>query len=283
MAMVALTKYHITWYMIEDVKAFLDQIRREWETNDDEILRIMQIHAFHGKRLVIIFAGFAYPSVCMVVLYHISPIILDKILPLNESRSIKYLISAEFFINKEQHQIISICLLHFFIIIDATVFVGTESLMIMISSHIAGLFEVARFVRDLNNLCNMSYGPAIIFGVIALSSHFFCLSQTVFRPADSRDTILSVFLINSTLGYMFCINFAAGNMISTAESIPLTTYNTNWYETSIPTQKLLQLIILNSNRGFKFSILSVYVPSVEGFAMLLKASVSYFTVLLSLQ
>nr|XP_012144601.1 PREDICTED: uncharacterized protein LOC105662966 [Megachile rotundata] len=143
MAMVALTKYHITWYMIEDVKAFLDQIRREWETNDDEILRIMQIHAFHGKRLVIIFAGFAYPSVCMVVLYHISPIILDKILPLNESRSIKYLISAEFFFNKEQHRIISTSLLNFGVITDVTVLVGMESFIIMVTSHIAGLFEVA--------------------------------------------------------------------------------------------------------------------------------------------
>ncbi|XP_076390166.1 odorant receptor 43a-like [Megachile rotundata] len=196
--------------------------------------------------------------------------------------------------------------------------------MIMITSHIAGLFEVAslffekavladssvsylprnckntesinyiitgttihrmalQFVRDLKNHCNISSGPAIMFGVIALSSNLFCLSQTVFRPAENRETILSVFLINSTLGYMFWINFTFQHMISSSESIPLTTYNTNWYETSIPTQKLLQLIILKSNRGFKFNILSVYAPSVEGFAVLLKASVSYFTVLLSLQ
>nr|XP_012151412.1 PREDICTED: uncharacterized protein LOC105663923 [Megachile rotundata] len=197
-AITALTKYHITWYMIDDVKVFLDRIRREWETNNDDTLRIMQIHAIRGKRLVISFA------------------------------------------------------------------VGAESLMIMITSHIAGLFEVAslffekavladssvsylprncrnnesinyiirgttihrmalQFVRDLNNHCNISYGPTIIFGVIALSSHSFCLSQTIFRAADSEETILSVCLINSTLGYMFWMNFAAGNMISMAESIPLTT------------------------------------------------------------
>ncbi|XP_076390161.1 uncharacterized protein LOC143264889 [Megachile rotundata] len=197
-------------------------------------------------------------------------------------------------------------------ITDVTVFVGLESLTIMITAHVAGLFAVAslffekavlaessakylprnnericrnnesinyiitgttihrmalEFVHDVNNYCNVVYGPAIIFGVIAMSCHFFCLSQTVFRPAESRETILSMFLINSTLGCLFCVNVAFQHMISSSESIPITTYNTNWYETSVPMQKFLQLIILNTNREFTFNILSVYAPSIEGFAV----------------
>ncbi|XP_076390168.1 uncharacterized protein LOC143264893 [Megachile rotundata] len=116
----------------------------------------MQIHAIRGKRLVISFAAFAYPSVCLVILYHTFPIILDKILPLNESRSVKFLITIEFFINKEQHRIISTGLLHFLWITNITVLVGTESLMIMISSHIAGLFEVASFFIEKAVLADSS-------------------------------------------------------------------------------------------------------------------------------
>ncbi|XP_076390176.1 odorant receptor 4-like [Megachile rotundata] len=98
-----------------------------------------------------------------------------------------------------------------------------------------------------------------------------------------KETMLSLLLITSTLGYMFWVNLAAENMIDSAGSIPLSTYNTNWYETSVATQKLLQLIILNGNRGLMFNLLSIYVPSLEGFSVLLQTSVSYFTVLLSLQ
>ncbi|XP_076389744.1 uncharacterized protein LOC143264802 isoform X2 [Megachile rotundata] len=278
----------------------------------------MQVHAFYGKRLVIMFAVF------MTVLYHISPIILDKILPLNESRPVMFPIDLEFLIDEEQHPILNTFLKYLMLIMDVTVIVGTESLMIMLSSHLAGLYEVAsyyfekavlaelsapylprdcsnyrsntyiargvilhrmarQFGHDASNQSKLSYIPAVIFGVIALSIHFFCLSQTVLQTVDIRETILSLLLIISTLGYMFWMNLAVEHIIEAVESISLRTYNTNWYETSIATQKLLQLIILNSNRGFEFNFMSVYTPSIEGFAVLLKTSVSYFTVLLSMQ
>ncbi|XP_076390170.1 uncharacterized protein LOC143264895 [Megachile rotundata] len=96
-----------------------------------------------------------------------------------------------------------------------------------------------QFVRDVNNRCNKSYVPSIMFGVLALSIHLFCLSETVLRTTDIRETILSVLLIISTLGYMFWMNLVVEFVVDRARSIPLTTYSTNWYETSVSTQKLL--------------------------------------------
>ncbi|XP_076390159.1 uncharacterized protein LOC105662053 [Megachile rotundata] len=325
LTMVACTRYHLTLYQINDVEEFLNRIKLDWRTNDEEILRIMRLHAFYGKRFVIIFAAFVYPSACVTLIYHISPFILDKILPLNESRPTKFPIETDFLIDEEQHPILNNFLLYLSLIIAVSIMVGTESLMIMISTHIAGLYGVTsyyfqkavlvessascrridcannksmsyivsgvtvhqmarQFARDVNNRCNKSYVPSIMFGVLALSIHLFCLSETVLRTIDIRETILSVLLIISTLGYMFWMNLVVEFVVDRARSIPLTTYSTNWYETSVSTQKLLQLIIVNGhNRGSVFNFLSVYVPSVEGFAVLLKASVSYFAVLLSVR
>ncbi|XP_076389955.1 uncharacterized protein LOC143264861 [Megachile rotundata] len=126
---------------------------------------------------------------------------------------------------------------------------------------------VLQLVCDLNNHCKISYVPSIVLGVIALTSHFFCLSETIFRASDIRETILSVLLLISTLGYMFWVNLAFQYMIDSARSISLTTYSTNWYETSVATQKLLQLIILNSNNDLAFNFLSLYTPSINGFAV----------------
>nr|XP_012137305.1 PREDICTED: uncharacterized protein LOC105662050 isoform X1 [Megachile rotundata] len=136
--------------------------------------------------------------------------------------------------------------------------------------------QMARqFVHDVNNRCKVPYVLTIMCGVIALSLHFFCLSETVLRTADIRETILSVLLIISTLGYMFWLNLAVEFIIDSACSISLRTYSTNWYETSVATQKLLQLIILNSHKsGFVFNFLCVYVPSMEGFAVV--RTISYY-------
>nr|XP_012144599.1 PREDICTED: uncharacterized protein LOC105662965 [Megachile rotundata] len=151
MTIVVFTKYHTFWYHINDLKAFLDEVRLDWETNNVEVLRIMQIHAFHGKRLVIYFAAylkcvtaFFYPGMFILILYHISPIILDIIVPLNESRPLEFPIHIEFFIEKKQHPILNISLVYLAIIMDITILVGTESIMIMFSLHVAGSFGIAR-------------------------------------------------------------------------------------------------------------------------------------------
>ncbi|XP_076390160.1 uncharacterized protein LOC143264887 [Megachile rotundata] len=227
------------------VKGFLDQIRLYWRTSNEEILQIMQMHASDGKRLVIIFAAFVYPSGCMIMLYHISPIILDIILPLNESRPVMFPVETDFLLDEEQHPILNNFLIYFSLIIGVTILVGTESLMIMISAHIAGLYGVA--------------------------SHYFQKAVLVetSAPCCRRDC-------SNKKSMPYIVNGVAVHQMTHQ-------YNTNWYETSIATQKLLQLIILNSNRGFKFNFMSIFAPSIEGFAVLLKSSVSYFTALLSMQ
>nr|XP_012137310.1 PREDICTED: uncharacterized protein LOC105662055 [Megachile rotundata] len=148
MAIAALTKYHVTWYEINYVKAQVNQIRLDWETNNVEVLRIMQIYAFYGKRLVILFATFFYPGLSIVILYHISPIILNVIVPLNESRPIKFPIDLEFWIEEEQYPILNISLFCLVVIVDVAVLVGTESFSIMICLHVAGLFDVASYYYE---------------------------------------------------------------------------------------------------------------------------------------
>ncbi|XP_076390163.1 uncharacterized protein LOC143264890 isoform X2 [Megachile rotundata] len=144
LTMVACTRYHMTLYQINDVEEFLNRIKLHWRTNNEEILRIMRLHAFYGKRFVIIFAAFVYPSACMILVYHISPFILDKILPLNESRPTKFPVETDYLIDEEQHPILNNFLIYLSLITGVSIMVGTESLMIMVSAHIAGLYEIAR-------------------------------------------------------------------------------------------------------------------------------------------
>ncbi|XP_076390167.1 uncharacterized protein LOC143264892 [Megachile rotundata] len=129
----------------------------------------------------------------------------------------------------------------------------------------------------------VTYSILTLLGMINVSISLFCLSVTVLQLSDIRETLFSATVLIATLGYIFWLNFTVEYMIESASSISLTTYSTNWYETSITTQKLLQMIILKSNKSVSFSFFSIISPSIANFAVVLKAAVSYFTVLLSLQ
>ncbi|XP_076385711.1 uncharacterized protein LOC143264095 [Megachile rotundata] len=60
-------------------------------------------------------------------------------------------------------------------------------------------------------------------------------------------------------------------------------YNTSWYETSVVTKKLLQMVILRSNKGSTFRFYNMFDASLRGFSVLFQTSLSYFMVLVSLQ
>nr|XP_012137311.1 PREDICTED: uncharacterized protein LOC105662056 [Megachile rotundata] len=149
MTLITFTRYHFAWYQIDQMKEFLDQISFDWKINNDEILGIMQTHAFFGKRFVITFAVYftvvAYVPVCIIVLYHISPIILDRVLPLNESRAVNLPVDVVLMFDREQHPVFTAFLLCLLLTVAESITVGAESFLIMLSWHIAGLFSIASY------------------------------------------------------------------------------------------------------------------------------------------
>ncbi|XP_076389494.1 uncharacterized protein LOC105662054 [Megachile rotundata] len=257
------------------------------------------------------FTAFFYPGLSIVILYHISPVILDVIVPLNESRPIKFSTDLEFWIEEEQYPILNISLFCLVVIVDVAVLVGTESFSIMICLHTAGLFDVASYyfekavllesvssyrprkikdkesinhiatgvlfhlrclqdVHDTAERCKAVYSFITILGVITASISLFCLSVMVLQLSDIRETIFFVLVLIATFGYMFWLSLAVQYVIDSADSMPLKTYNTNWYETSIATQKLLQMIILKSNKSVSLNFFSILTPSIGCFAMVYK-------------
>ncbi|XP_012145742.2 uncharacterized protein LOC105663127 [Megachile rotundata] len=144
-SMGSFVKYYTIWYQANTVKGFIDRIQFDWQTNNDVILQIMQKHNYLGKQLSTFFTSCVFSTVVIMTTYHISPIILDKIAPLNESRPIQLPVDAETFFDKEKHAITTTITYYFWIAILAIIYIGTESLTIMICLHAASLFEVTSY------------------------------------------------------------------------------------------------------------------------------------------
>ncbi|XP_011707162.1 PREDICTED: odorant receptor Or2-like, partial [Wasmannia auropunctata] len=60
-------------------------------------------------------------------------------------------------------------------------------------------------------------------------------------------------------------------------------YDGIWYNASIKVQKLLLLLIARSQKASRITIAKLYVINLEGFSKVMRTSVSYCTVMISLR
>ncbi|XP_018374336.1 PREDICTED: uncharacterized protein LOC108768423 [Trachymyrmex cornetzi] len=82
---------------------------------------------------------------------------------------------------------------------------------------------------------------------------------------------------------MFICNLMGQQIIDHNNYIFVTAYKVQWYVTPLPTQKLILILLQRGSKSFGLRIGKLFVASLESFSMLMKASVSYFTVMYSMR
>ncbi|XP_032687824.1 odorant receptor 4-like [Odontomachus brunneus] len=82
---------------------------------------------------------------------------------------------------------------------------------------------------------------------------------------------------------MFFFNYLGQEITDHNNNIFLSTYNTCWYMAPLSIQKLILLLLQRGNKPYSMSTAGLFVASIQFFAKLTNASLSYFTVLYSVQ
>ncbi|XP_024221443.1 putative odorant receptor 69a [Bombus impatiens] len=82
---------------------------------------------------------------------------------------------------------------------------------------------------------------------------------------------------------MFHISNMCQQLLDYSNNLHTAIFHTNWYETSLTTQKLILNIMLRSSKPFLFSISGFYDGTLNSFLLFLKASISYFMMISSIQ
>ncbi|KAH0944331.1 hypothetical protein HN011_002735 [Eciton burchellii] len=80
---------------------------------------------------------------------------------------------------------------------------------------------------------------------------------------------------------MYIPNYYGQEITDHSNEMYLATYNISWYSSSLHIQKLVLLLLQRSNKSFILSIGKIFTGSLENFATLVNASVSYFTFMYS--
>ncbi|XP_018312174.1 uncharacterized protein [Mycetomoellerius zeteki] len=78
---------------------------------------------------------------------------------------------------------------------------------------------------------------------------------------------------------MFIANYVGQSIIDHNNHVFVTAYNVQWYKTPLHVQRMILFILQRRAKAFSLNLGGIFNASIEGFATLIKVSVSYFTVM----
>ncbi|XP_011634735.2 uncharacterized protein LOC105425591 [Pogonomyrmex barbatus] len=142
--------------------------------------------------------------------------------------------------------------------------------------------KAIKFIALFFSGCDQSRMALIMFAVICLSFNLYGISEAILF-GDFQQFIIHFLLVLSIFVYGFAANYAGQELINHNNRIFSTAYNVRWYIAPLHIQKLILFLLQRGTKTVSLNIGGMFVLSVELFGMLVKASISYFTVICSME
>ncbi|KAL6425644.1 hypothetical protein ACFW04_009635 [Cataglyphis niger] len=145
----------------------------------------------------------------------------------------------------------------------------------LVYSHLKAL-EYAHLIEDI---FTKPFALQMLIVTIGMSVSLLQITQ----QDDILETIKYIFYVFGQLVHLFCLSFEGQKLIDHSLQMHDKIYNSSWYKTSVKLQKLIILVMMKSLQPCFLTAGKIYIFSLENFTMVLQTSMSYFTVLGSVQ
>ncbi|XP_067208924.1 uncharacterized protein [Linepithema humile] len=313
-------KYHSFCINREIVKNLMEQLQHMCDNlKDNNEIAIVEKYGNNAKRYTIILTIMVGIGLSTMMIVHLWPAFFHFILSVNQSRPRHLQIMAEYFVDQEKY--FYLLLFHTIAAISIGIFavVATGTMLIAFLQHACGMFRIASYriehimeiytLKDVNLLkqnkvyegliyainihreaimfCNyfntkfeITFLFLIVSGVISLSLNLY---RIVIFDYSIEEFLMIFENIVITLSYMFLSNFFGQDIINHNNNVYVTAYKVRWYTAPLHIQKLILFLLQRGNKAFGLNVGGLFVASLECFSTLLNASMSYFTLMYSVQ
>ncbi|KYN33058.1 hypothetical protein ALC56_12692, partial [Trachymyrmex septentrionalis] len=246
------------------LKQLLEQIQDDWNSLKDKLeINIIEKYACSARLFTIILIVYCYFGLIFCGIIQYLPIILDVILPLNDSRPCQLFVVTEYFINQEKY--FYVMLLHETLayIVGTATLCSTSATIMTCILHTCALFKITRFAELLTSSFAVLFFILIVIGISSLSFNLFQVSNTYII---SYFAFIVAILIFVHFNYMFIANYGGQELLNHGLKLFKATYNGIWYAAPLRTQKLLLFIMQKGTINVSLTCGGVFVASLEGFA-----------------
>ncbi|XP_032680614.1 uncharacterized protein LOC116848534 [Odontomachus brunneus] len=293
------------------------------ELKDENEIAIIKRYGYRGRQItIILILLYAFPEI-VIIAQPIWPRVLGIFLFLNESLfHRKTLILTEYFVDQEKYSYLIMLHTNIAVFIGTFAMIATGMLLLVSLKHACGMFSIASYrieraitnnkrenvnLKDQNVIFKrmvyaidihrkaMQYSNFLIssfegtfflfiaLGVVCLSLNLFRIVQLASTGGDKLELFLRFVYIILILSYMFFANAIGQEITDHNDQVYFTAYKVIWYIMPLHVQKLILFLIQRGNKTFGLNVGGLFVASLECFATLISASVSYFTIIYSTQ
>ncbi|XP_011864202.1 PREDICTED: odorant receptor 4-like isoform X2 [Vollenhovia emeryi] len=152
-----------------------------------------------------------------------------------------------------------------------------------IKNNIFNFLICLRFSELLFSNFQGSHFLVIVVGVICLSLNLYGISETAALRGDTERFVIHLLIIGVMFAYLFIANYAGQEITDHNDHVFSTAYNVQWYIAPLHIQKLILFLLQRGSKTLTLQLGGIFILSLEFFATLTKASISYFTVVYSTQ
>ncbi|XP_029168293.1 uncharacterized protein LOC114938469 [Nylanderia fulva] len=166
----------------------LEQIQDNWRILKDKLeINIIEKYSFIARFLAVILLGFCCFGLIMYTLMQFLPLILDTVIPLNESRLRRPILITEYFIDQEKYM--NAILLHYIlaVAIGIVALCGPTMTILTYILHSCALLDIASY--RMENAINRS-----ILAIPSPTREYLLYRRIVHAVSIHRRAIASVFL-----------------------------------------------------------------------------------------
>ncbi|XP_033217282.1 odorant receptor 82a-like [Belonocnema kinseyi] len=303
--------------LLDDIKNSFRAIKR----NSEEEEQILIQSAKEGNLVLFCYIFLMASFTVLYCLATLTPVALDLIMPLNESRTTNFIYDVNYvFLEKEDH--------YYFIFCHSTIAgvycIGTvmsfDMMLYLFAKHVNAMFRVLR--HRLKNLversdinqnfakedyksmekgtisCIKLYNDIIVFTNNVESCFATCLTFTmgvsavimcfqgvmiVVRIDQPDQVIMFATYFMSQAIHLFFDCFSGEMLVTASGSVSNYIYNTNWYVMPQKQKKLLLMMMLRSINDCHVTIGKFLILNNETYSKLMKTVFSYLSVLMSVR
>ncbi|EZA54426.1 hypothetical protein X777_05658 [Ooceraea biroi] len=321
--MICIVTHNSFWVNAYTVRCLLEKLQHMCnELKDQNEIAIIKKYRNNAKRYTTVLILLVMCSLIGLSFLPFLKRMFGTFLHLNESQQRRTMyVMTEYFVDQQKNFYFIVLHMYAASYVEMTALIGPGMLIIGYLKHVCGMFKIASYriehamsinmfdkiylrdeaeihkeiMRAVDIHCKaMEFANFLISNfqdtfVMSQMFNVLCLSLNLYRvfQAASVTGNMGEFLIHFSLAtgiflYSFVANYAGQEIIDHYNYIFSAAYNIEWYLAPISIQKLILFLLLRRSRPFNLKML-IFVPSLECFASLSITSISYFTVMCSVQ
>ncbi|XP_025162076.1 odorant receptor 13a [Harpegnathos saltator] len=314
---VKLLNYFFNKYKMKEL---LDHVEETWKMMQvgprNEILRS---YAEQNKVYTIRYTLALYT---MWILYSTTPLIVSwtyKLLPINATYTARFLYRLEHVCDVDKY--FNLLMLHGFISVFyiVSVPIAVDAMFILCIQHVCALFEIIKYdmeriqgsdfvtlepdiaddigyhkIIECIKLHDQAFKFSELLSFAYATSYLFLLGSVIICISFSSAELLMVDLQFDEIArfsasniaqllHIYYLSWMCQRLLDYSGDLHKVIYSCNWYTISMRSRQLLKFMLMRATKPCQIKAGKMYVMSMENFSSILQVSVSYFTMLTSLQ